>query len=151
MDACLLSHTLAYAEDPHRILREVDRVLIDDGWIVLSNFNPLSLLGLGKLMPFFRKRQPYTSRLFTQMRLLDWLSLLNYEVMVHRRFHVLPWKKNGGKLLSTHLPALGCMTLIIARKRTFPLTPTAKKLPAHKQKIPQAVGATRNYRKDHRD
>jgi SAM-dependent methyltransferase len=151
VDACLLSHTLAYADDPHRILREVDRVLIDDGWMVLSSFNPLSLLGIGKLMPLFRKRQPYSSRLFTQMRLLDWLSLLNYEVMVHRRFHVLPWKKNGGKLLSTHLPALGCMTLIIARKRTFPLTPTAKKVLAQKQKIPQAVGATKSYRKEHRD
>jgi len=32
-------------------------------------------------------------------------------------------------MLSTHLPALGCMTVIVARKRTLPLTPTAKKSP----------------------
>jgi hypothetical protein len=27
-------------QDPHRLLREVDRVLIDDGWLILSGFNP---------------------------------------------------------------------------------------------------------------
>lgn len=26
--------------DPHRLLREADRVLIDDGWLILSGFNP---------------------------------------------------------------------------------------------------------------
>jgi SAM-dependent methyltransferase len=86
VDACLLAHTLSYADDPHRMLREVDRVLIDDGWLVISSFNPFSLLGLGKLVPGLRRRQPYVSRMFTQMRLLDWLSLLNYEVCISRVF-----------------------------------------------------------------
>ncbi|VTP60588.1 Methyltransferase domain [Serratia rubidaea] len=45
VDACLLAHSLPYADDPHRMLREVDRILIDDGWLVISSFNPLSLLG----------------------------------------------------------------------------------------------------------
>ncbi|MEM8266510.1 SAM-dependent methyltransferase, partial [Morganella morganii] len=49
---------------------------IDDGWLVIRSFNPFSLLGLGKLVPGLRRRQPYVSRMFTQMRLLDWLSLL---------------------------------------------------------------------------
>ncbi|MGV8927661.1 MAG: class I SAM-dependent methyltransferase [Ewingella sp.] len=151
VDACLIAHTLAYAEDPHRILREVDRVLIDDGWLVLSCFNPLSLLGMGKMMPFFRKRQPYASRMFTLMRLLDWLGLLNYEVIVKTCFQVLPWSPKGGEMLNTHLPALGCMTMIVARKRTLPLTPTAKKVPARRQAIQQAVGASsKSYRKDHK-
>lgn len=152
VDACLLAHTLAYAEDPHRILREVDRVLIDDGWLVLSSFNPLSLLGMGKLLPVVRKRQPFASRMFTQTRLLDWLGLLNYEVMVKARFQVLPWCAKGGKTLSTHLPALGCMTMIVARKRTLPLTPSAKKVTARRQSITQAVGASsKSYREDHKE
>lgn len=128
VDACLLAHTLSYADDPHRMLREVDRVLIDDGWLVISSFNPCSLLGLGKLVPGLRHRQPYVSRMFTQMRLLDWLSLLNYEVLHRARFHVLPWHRQWRKILCTHLPALGCMSVIVARKRTLPLTPTPMKL-----------------------
>ncbi|MFZ4834994.1 class I SAM-dependent methyltransferase [Rouxiella sp. Mn2063] len=149
IDACLLCHTLAYARDPHRILREVDRVLIDDGWLILSGFNPMSLLGFGRLVPFVRKRSPYNSRMFTQTRLLDWLGLLNYEVMYKSRFQVLPWCLHGGKLLNAHLPALGCMTVIIARKRTLPLTPSAKKVSARRQTIAQPVGASKSYRQEH--
>ncbi|AGB81209.1 MULTISPECIES: class I SAM-dependent methyltransferase [Serratia] len=147
VDACLLAHSLPYADDPHRMLREVDRILIDDGWLVISSFNPLSLLGLAKLVPRLRQRQPYASRMFTQMRLLDWLSLLNYEVLCQTRFHVLPWHRKGGKFLSTHLPALGCMSMIVARKRTLPLTPTPLKMGARKPSLGRAVGATKSYRK----
>ncbi|KAB7895566.1 methyltransferase domain-containing protein [Rouxiella sp. S1S-2] len=151
VDACLLCHTLNYATDPHRILREVDRVLIDDGWLVISGFAPLSVLGIGKCIPFLRKRQPFSSRMFSQTRLIDWLSLLNYEVMFKSRFQVLPWHKQGGRMISTHLPALGCMTVIVARKRTLPLQPTAKKMPARRQSIAQPVGANKSYRKEHDD
>ena len=146
VDACLLSHSLAYATDPHRILREVDRVLIDDGWLVISNFNPISILGAGKLVPLLRQRQPYISRMFTQMRLLVWLSLLNYEVMHMSCFHVLPWHKEGGRFISTHLHALGCVSLIVARKRTIPLTLNPMKFGARKPWFSRAVGATKSYR-----
>lgn len=145
VDACLLAHTLSYADDPHRLLREVDRVMIDDGWLVISCFNPFSLLGLGKLLPTLRKRQPYISRMFPLMRLLDWLSLLNYEVLEQTRFHVLPWQRNGGRFLNEHLPVFGCMNLIIARKRTLPLTPTSVRLMARSPALNQAVGATKSY------
>ncbi|MBU4684686.1 class I SAM-dependent methyltransferase [Cedecea davisae] len=145
VDACLLAHTLPWCPDPHRLLREVDRVLIDDGWIVLSSFNPISLLGLGKTIPFLRKRVPYNSRMFTPMRQFDWLALLNFEVMYRRSFQVLPWHRQGGKMLSTHLPALGCMHVIVARKRTLPLTLNPMKSRKAKNQIRSAVGATRQY------
>ncbi len=121
VDVCLLAHTLPWCTDPHRLLREADRVLIDDGWLVISGFNPLSLMGLRKLVPVLRKTPPYNSRMFTLMRQLDWLSLLNFEVLHYSRFHVLPGKSRG-RLLNTHIPALGCLQLIVARKRTIPLT-----------------------------
>lgn len=145
IDACLLAHTLPWCQDPHGLLREVDRVLIDDGWLVISGFNPLSLLGLAKLVPFKRRRVPYNSRMFSSMRLLDWLSLLNFEVLYQSHFHVLPWQRQGGRVISTHLPALGCMQVIVARKRTIPLTLNPMKQRKGKNQIRQAVGATRQY------
>ncbi len=45
-----MTHCLAYSHDPHWLLREVDRVLIDDGWLIISGFNPFSLLGMAKLV-----------------------------------------------------------------------------------------------------
>ncbi|MBD8164477.1 class I SAM-dependent methyltransferase [Erwinia persicina] len=147
VDACLLAHTLAWSSDPHRILREVDRVLIDDGWMIISGFNLFSVLGIGKLIPGVHRRVPWNSRMFTQMRLLDWLSLLNYEVMQRTRFQVLPWNRQGGKMISTHLPALGCLNLIVARKRTFPLTRNPAKKSASQRQL-QAVGATSQFREE---
>ncbi|EJG9837525.1 class I SAM-dependent methyltransferase [Salmonella enterica subsp. enterica serovar Infantis] len=147
VDVCLLAHTLPWCTDPHRLLREADRVLIDDGWLVISGFNPLSLMGLRKLVPVLRKTPPYNSRMFTLMRQLDWLSLLNFAVLHYSRFHVLPWKKQGGRLLNTHIPALGCLQLIVARKRTIPLTLNPLRHNKSKTPIRQTVGATRQYRK----
>ncbi len=54
--------------------------------------------------------------MFTLMRQLDWLSLLNFEVLHYSRFHVLALEKQGAAL-NTHIPALGCLQLIVARKR----------------------------------
>ncbi|MCX8959221.1 class I SAM-dependent methyltransferase [Erwinia psidii] len=146
VDACLLAHCLAWSSDPHRVLREVDRVLIDDGWIIVSGFNPFSMLGMGKLIPGLHRRVPWNSHMFTQMRLMDWLSLLNYEVTEQTRFQVLPWNRQGGKVISTHFPALGCLSIIVARKRTFPLTVNPAKKAAAKRRLASAVGATRQYR-----
>lgn len=145
--ACLLAHSLPWCDDPHRLLREADRVLIDDGWLVISGFNPMSLMGLRKLVPVLRRTPPYNSRMFTLMRQLDWLSLLNFEVMHHSGFQVLPWTRQGGKMLTTHFPALGCMQLIVARKRTIPLTLNPMKQSKAKTRLRAAVGATRQYRK----
>ncbi|CAH0284795.1 hypothetical protein WB66_16710 [bacteria symbiont BFo1 of Frankliniella occidentalis] len=149
VDACLLAHTLAWSSDPHRVLREVDRVLIDDGWMIISGFNIFSALGVGKLIPGLHRKVPWNSRMFTQMRLMDWLSLLNYEVIHRSRFQVLPWNRQGGKVISTHLPALGCLNLIVARKRTFPLTMNPAKKSASKRQL-HAVGATSQYREGRR-
>ena len=147
VDACLLAHTLSWCPDPHRLLNEADRVLIDDGWLILSGFNPVSLLGLRKALPIKRQSAVYRSRMFTMMRQLDWLSLLNFEVVHHSGFQVLPWTRQGGKVLTTHLPALGCMQLIVARKRTIPLTLNPMKQSKTKTPIRQTVGATRQYKK----
>ncbi|MBV8041298.1 class I SAM-dependent methyltransferase [Pluralibacter sp.] len=147
VDACLLAHTLPWCQDPHRLLREADRVLIDDGWLIMTGFNPVSLMGLRKLVPVLRGSMPYNSRMFTLMRQLDWLSLLNFEVLHHGRFQVLPWHRQGGKLLSTHLPALGCLQLIVARKRTIPLTLNPMRQSKSRTQLRPAVGATRQYRK----
>lgn len=120
-DACLLAHTLSYTNNPHRLLREVDRVLIDDGWLIITTFNPVSMLGLGKICPILFRRQPFRSRMYTQMRLLDWLGILNFEVLYRTYLQVLPWQCQGSRILNTHFPAIGCLSMIIARKRTSPL------------------------------
>ncbi|MEA1063703.1 class I SAM-dependent methyltransferase [Erwinia sp. HR93] len=145
IDACLLAHSLPWCGDPHRLLREIDRVLIDDGWLIITGFNPLSLARVGRIRTLFRKPRVPQWRSFTLMRQIDWLALLNFEVMHCGCFEVLPWQKSGGRLLNTHVPALGCLQMIVARKRTVPLTFTPMKNLRKKPQLRPAVGATRQY------
>ena len=84
--------------------------------------------------------------MFSQVRLLDWLSLLNYEVVYRTRFQVVPWHRQGGRVISAHLPALGCLNIVVARKRTFPLTPTKMKKNLSQSQLRQTVNVTRQFR-----
>ncbi|WP_158367400.1 methyltransferase domain-containing protein [Candidatus Williamhamiltonella defendens] len=127
-DVCLLFHVLSAVKDPYRLLREVDRILVDDGWLVISHFNSFSLLGIGKLLPVIKRRQPYVCPMFSRMRVLNWLGLLNYEIVHQIGFHVLPWHDRGEYSMNIHSPAISCLSLIIARKRTTPLSLDALKL-----------------------
>lgn len=45
MDLTVLPHVLEFSAHPHLILREAHRVLIPEGHIVISGFNPVSLWG----------------------------------------------------------------------------------------------------------
>lgn len=79
-DLVLLPHVLEFAEHPHQILREVARVLVPDGHVVISGFNPFSLWGLRRT--FHRGDDyPWRGHFITLMRVKDWLALLGFEII----------------------------------------------------------------------
>ena len=87
LDLVLLPHTLELGADPHATLREVQRVLVPEGRVVISGFNPVSLWGLGRR--HYRSphagtvQPPYlpgTREFIGYWRLRDWLRLLDFEV-----------------------------------------------------------------------
>ncbi len=90
IDLVVLPHTLELARDPHQTLREVERVLVPEGRLVIAGFNPTSLWGLrqraGQLrrgMGFGRGQNlylPSASEFIGYWRLRDWLRLLSFEV-----------------------------------------------------------------------
>ena len=49
IDVIVLPHILEYSKDPHKLLREMDRVLIGDGKVVIIGINPISFWGLWHL------------------------------------------------------------------------------------------------------
>ncbi len=90
IDLLVLPHTLELARDPHQTLREVERVLVPEGRVVITGFNPASLwglrqragharrgLGLGRREPLF---MPASGEFIGYWRLRDWLRLLSFEV-----------------------------------------------------------------------
>ena len=137
VDTCLLHHELEFSVDPHHLLREADRVLIPNGHIIISGFNPISLSGLNKIVPFRRQELPWHGRFFTPMRVKDWLHLLGYEILEDTRFlhsslHSTIkqdgwWFKTWQKIAGKYLSRFGSVYVIIAKKRVHPLTPIRPK------------------------
>lgn len=80
IDLVVLPHVLEFSADPHRILREAARVLMPDGQIVISGFNPLSLWGMRSALGPGRKEFPWHGRFIGLLRLKDWLQLLSFEL-----------------------------------------------------------------------
>ena len=77
IDLCLMPHVLEFGENPHEVLREIDRVLRPEGRILLLGFNPWSLFGTRKL--WTSKGYPWRGQFVTLVRIKDWLQLLGLE------------------------------------------------------------------------
>ncbi len=77
-----MPHILEFTEDPHQVLREVERVLVPEGHVVITGFNPVSLWGVRQYLtrlgasPYL----PREGRFLTLPRIKDWLKLLSFDV-----------------------------------------------------------------------
>lgn len=84
VDLLALPHGLEFTPDPRHVLREAERVLMPEGQIVISGFNPLSLWGLRHRLIRERRRRlagaPWDARFIGLLRLKDWLQLLGFEL-----------------------------------------------------------------------
>ncbi len=96
MDLVVMPHVLEFAEYPHQILREAERVLRPEGSLVISGFNPRSLWGLHRSLGR-RDGYPWQGQFIALHRLKDWLALLGFEVVGCRYaayappFHSAKW------------------------------------------------------------
>lgn len=143
MDAILALHALDFSSDPHTQLREFDRVLRSDGYLIMTGFNPTSLSGLAHLSPWFKQNPLKSARYFSALRVKDWLSLLNFEV-IHTEYlagHNLLAKSQKDKALGRFesLACLRSMYVIIARKRETPLNLIAPKFAKIKPQLRPAA------------
>jgi len=84
VDLAALPHLLESVADPHLALREVERVLIPEGQVVISGFNTASLWRARQaLMSEGRRRAlgaPWDGRFIGLLRLREWLRLLGFEL-----------------------------------------------------------------------
>ncbi|MEO8409583.1 MAG: class I SAM-dependent methyltransferase [Propionivibrio sp.] len=80
IDLLILPHVLEFHADPHQILREVERILIPDGQVVITGFNPISLWGLRRRLSKRSEEFPMQGSYISVLRLKDWLQLLSFEV-----------------------------------------------------------------------
>ena len=130
MKLVLLVHTLDFCEQPHQALREADRVLTDDGQLVIIGFNPWSMMGARHAAMGWRGQVPWNGQFYSRRRVTEWLSVLNYRVLDSRALYLRPPFRNASLLqkmsrlerLQPWAGALGAVYILHARKQTVPMT-----------------------------
>ena len=81
VDLLVLPHLLEFSNYPHQILREAERVLIAEGNLLISGFNPRSLWGLHRWYKRSCGDYPWRGDFVNLGRLKDWLSLLGCDIV----------------------------------------------------------------------
>lgn len=91
IDALIVHHSLEFGPNPHRVLREIQRVLAPQGQLLVVGFNPYSLFGAGVALqrlarkPLWQQQHPVS-----RQRLTDWLHLLGCEVQSYHHVYSVP-------------------------------------------------------------
>ena len=128
LDLVVLPHALERSADPHACLREVERVLIPEGQLLITGLNPMSWWGLqqSRSLQCSPVVQEQGQSLIAYRRLRDWLRLLGFEVQVSRFGGWTPawrnerWMQRMGWMESVGQrwwPIFGGVYLLMATKR----------------------------------
>jgi SAM-dependent methyltransferase len=128
VDLVVMPHILEFANEPHQVLREVDRILVPEGHVVITGFNPGSLWGLRQMSTRlgFSDYLPRAGQFIALPRLKDWLKLLSFEVHRGRFGCYVPWARSDRWLSRWRFmekagdrwwPVLGSVYMLTAVKR----------------------------------
>jgi SAM-dependent methyltransferase len=120
VDVVVLPHTLELTANPHAVLREAERALVGEGYLLVLGFNPWSP---------WRLRVPWSGRLVSEGKLRDWLALLDFEV-VRSETHAWSIAFGSERLDAWHerlraggWPLPSGAYLLLAKKRVVGMTP----------------------------
>ena len=80
VDLVALPHVLEGHPNPHDVLREVERVLMPEGQVVISGFNTASLWRVRQVFTFHRNGAPWDAKFIGLFRLREWLRVLGFEL-----------------------------------------------------------------------
>ena len=144
----VLPHVLEGHELPHQVLREAHRVLRSNGHLVLSGFNPFSLLGMQRVL---RTKAAAKGTYYSITRVRDWLRLLGFELSGSVIYQHAPLCKSKGLRDATRfinsigdrwLPMIGGSYMITARKRDLGMTMVGPVRYSRKKARPKLASAT---------
>lgn len=130
IDLLCLPHVLEFSRNPHQTLREAERILVPEGHLMITGFNPMSAWGAKKVL-CKSESYPWRGHFFTLSRIKDWLALLGLEyVSGQMNGYELPiddekWLKRFAFMDKTGdkwWPMMGGLYFIVAKKRVVNMT-----------------------------
>ncbi|MGR9086968.1 MAG: class I SAM-dependent methyltransferase [Gammaproteobacteria bacterium] len=132
VDMIILPHLLEFDSDRLQSMREVERVLKPEGVLVVLNFNPWNYWITCQYLWERQRQDAFRGRLIRRSRLLDWLKLLNFEVMLSTEFNFKSVVSTHGHHFAQRYSITAVAYAIKAIKRRYniiPLTPVKQTSP----------------------
>jgi SAM-dependent methyltransferase len=148
VDFLFVFHRFEISQDPHVLMREIHRVVKDDGYVLLVSLNDAPVLGIIKRMFFSFSNAVDIKRKVSIKQADDWFSVLGFS---KRKQLFLFGKKIWDNIFNGHLKAMnhyllhfGDVYCCLYQKQVVPLTFDLPKVKRSLEIKPILV-ETRNY------
>ena len=143
MKAVAFFHTLDFCDHPHQALREANRVLTDDGQLIIIGFNRYSAFGARRALTVGRRSEPWNGRFYARHRVSDWLSVLDYRVLESSAMFLRPPINSERVLrrlsrlenLDRYVGGVGAVYVMRARKQSLPMTMTRQRVARQRRSL----------------
>lgn len=80
VDVVILHHAHEFSQNPHDVLREIQRIITPRGHLIIAGFNPWSLQTLFHMAKNINTTEPWQQHWLSRKRIADWLGLLGFHV-----------------------------------------------------------------------
>ena len=143
VDLLIAPHILEQMIEPYELLKEIHRVLMPEGRLIITGFNPVSLWGIKRLLSFDID-YPWNTKFISLSKIKEWLPIVGLEVAEGKMGCYVPpiqqvsWLKKIHaieKLGDRWWPMLGGFYFLVIQKRVHGMT-TIK--PSWKKKLIKA-------------
>ena len=125
VDLLIAPHILEQMVEPYELLKEIHRVLMPEGRLIISGFNPTSLWGLKRLLSF-NIDYPWNAKFISLSKIKEWLPIVGLEMIEGKMGCYVPPIQQSSWLKKIHAmeklgdrwwPMLGGFYFIVIQKR----------------------------------
>jgi SAM-dependent methyltransferase len=145
IDILIAHHSLEFAENPHQVLREMQRVLAPQGQLIIIGFNPYSAFGsMAYIKGLSRSSVWHHHHPVSAHRVTDWLHLLGCEVQQRNYLYAVP-PQGVGKVrdlmircdnwFEAHNAPVGGLYILHAVKQTLGMNRLRRRLLASGERL----------------
>ncbi len=123
MDLVILPHLLEFDARRFQTMREVNRVLKPGGELIVLHVNPFNFSVCCQLLWDRKLADSWRAHFIPRGRLVDWLKLMNYELLSTTEFGLDAYKTNLGDFRFSATSFLSIAYAVKALKRQYALIP----------------------------
>ena len=131
VDLIIAPHILEQMAEPYELLKEIHRVLMLEGRLIISGFNPMSLWGIKRLLSFDID-YPWNTKFIPLSKIKEWLPIIGLEMVEGKMGCYVPPIQQSSWLKKLHTmeklgdrwwPMLGGFYFLVIQKRVHGMTP----------------------------